>query len=148
MLLPFFCSRLYAANVFGRMHYYLVRIIVYWQDIIRAGDSAPHSESAKFRRLQLRLRLPPKRSTPTDSNSCFTPTPQPWAWPLPVGQLESRHRQSGHRYLNLKQPIKHVSQDKLVAFTFGYFLSSGHQLEPIPRHALHSHLVAQTMGVI
>ena len=34
-------------------------------------DSGPESESAKFYRLQPRLRLQTKRSTPTDPNSGF-----------------------------------------------------------------------------
>ena len=36
---------------------------------VLAFDSGPGSESAKFYRLQFRLRLHLKRSTPTDSNS-------------------------------------------------------------------------------
>ena len=40
-------------------------------------DSGPESESAKFYRFHLRLRLQPKRSTPTDSNSCLIPATQP-----------------------------------------------------------------------
>ena len=54
-------------NVFGRFHNRLSKIIVYCR--VLTCDSGTESESAKFYRLQLRLRLQPKRSTPTDSNS-------------------------------------------------------------------------------
>ena len=60
LFLPFF-------NVFGWMNNRSAKIIVCWRLVV--CDSRSESESANFYRLQLRLRLWPKRSTPTDSNS-------------------------------------------------------------------------------
>ena len=54
-------------NVFGRVHNRPSKIIFCRRVLV--CDSGPESESVKFYRLQLQLRLQPKRSTPTDSNS-------------------------------------------------------------------------------
>ena len=54
-------------NVLGRVHNHLSKIIVCCR--VLTFDSGPESESAKFYRLQLRLRIWPKPSTPTDPNS-------------------------------------------------------------------------------
>ena len=58
---PFFLS----FNVFGRVHNRSSEIIV----CCRLLTCDTGLESVKFHRLQLPLRLQPKRSTPTDSNS-------------------------------------------------------------------------------
>ena len=60
--LPFFLS----FNVFGTKNRSAKMTVDRWYP-----DSGPESESAKFYRLPLRLRLQVKRSTPTDSNSSF-----------------------------------------------------------------------------
>ena len=62
---PFFLS----FNVFGTTCNRSAEIIACWRLV--SHDYGPESESAKFYRLHLRLRLQAKRSTPTDSNSGF-----------------------------------------------------------------------------
>ena len=54
-------------NVFGRVHNRSSEIIVCCR--VLTCDSGSESESARSYRLQLRLRLQPKLSTPTDSRS-------------------------------------------------------------------------------
>ena len=54
-------------NVFVRMDNRSAKIIVCWRMLY--CDSGPESESVKWYRLQLRLRLRPKWLTPTESNS-------------------------------------------------------------------------------
>ena len=54
-------------NVFGKVQSRSSKIITCCRMV--ACVSGPGSESAKFYRLQLRLRLHLKQSTPTDSNS-------------------------------------------------------------------------------
>ena len=54
-------------NVFETIHTHSGKIIACSR--VASCDSGPESESAKFYRLQFRLRLRPKRSTPIDSNS-------------------------------------------------------------------------------
>ena len=53
-------------NLFVRVYNRSSKIIVCCRML--ACDSGPESESAKFYRLQLRIRLQSKRSTPTASN--------------------------------------------------------------------------------
>ena len=66
---------------FGRVHDRPSKIVFCRRVLVR--DSGPESESANFFRLQLQLRLQPKRSTLTDYNPVSAQTPQPCPWVPP-----------------------------------------------------------------
>ena len=111
-------------NVFGRAHNRPAKIIFCRR--VSVCDSGPESGQAKFYRLQLRLQLQPKQSTPTDPNSGLDSNSaalvMSWFESILGNTLACR----SYHWSNPQKKVTHPKKGHTKARHFGGKLKKGH----------------------